>query len=194
MERLFTYFFIFLAVFSSCQLNEATSVSVSEEKKNTIVVQEQKLDPDSILNNVKTFYDRGDYINMFKEYYALVHDYPEHPSTIEAKKYCDKVNDSTEKENKKKAEEKRKELLKQKPNLPKLEKIQAKHGCSLEEAELIFNHRVRIGWSETWCLAALGKPTRINRTTTAFGYSEQWCYNGGNYLYFTNGVLTTVQN
>jgi hypothetical protein len=38
-----------------------------------------------------------------------------------------------------------------------------------------------------------GKPVTINRTTTAHGTSEQWVYNSG-YLYFTNGVLTAIQN
>lgn len=39
-----------------------------------------------------------------------------------------------------------------------------------------------------------GKPHSINRTTTASGTSEQWVYGSGNYLYFTNGKLTAIQN
>lgn len=39
-----------------------------------------------------------------------------------------------------------------------------------------------------------GKPRSINRTTIASGSSEQWVYGSGNYLYFTNGKLTAVQN
>jgi hypothetical protein len=39
-----------------------------------------------------------------------------------------------------------------------------------------------------------GKPDKINRMTTARGTSEQWVYDNGGYLYFTNGVLTAVQN
>ena len=38
-----------------------------------------------------------------------------------------------------------------------------------------------------------GKPQKINRTTNAHGVSEQWVYNGG-YLYFKDGVLTSIQN
>lgn len=38
-----------------------------------------------------------------------------------------------------------------------------------------------------------GKPSRVNRTTTANGVTEQWVYAGG-YLYFKNGVLAAVQN
>jgi hypothetical protein len=39
-----------------------------------------------------------------------------------------------------------------------------------------------------------GKPQSVNRTTTALGVNEQWVYGGGNYLYFTNGKLTAIQN
>jgi hypothetical protein len=39
-----------------------------------------------------------------------------------------------------------------------------------------------------------GKPNKINKTTNQFGTREQWVYGDGNYLYFTNGVLTSIQN
>lgn len=39
-----------------------------------------------------------------------------------------------------------------------------------------------------------GKPIDINRTTTSRGVREQWFYGGKNYLYFENGILTTIQN
>lgn len=43
-----------------------------------------------------------------------------------------------------------------------------------------------------------GKPTQINRTTTANGIREQWVYrnaaNRSQYLYFVNGKLTAIQN
>jgi hypothetical protein len=39
-----------------------------------------------------------------------------------------------------------------------------------------------------------GSPNKINRTITAFGTHEQWVYGGGNYLYFDNGILRTIQN
>ncbi|MCM3278768.1 hypothetical protein M3616_10915 [Bacillus velezensis] len=37
-----------------------------------------------------------------------------------------------------------------------------------------------------------GRPMSINKTTTASGINEQWVY-GSRYLYFDNGVLTTIQ-
>jgi hypothetical protein len=39
-----------------------------------------------------------------------------------------------------------------------------------------------------------GKPLHVNRTVRASGTSEQWVYGIGRYLYFENGLLTTVQH
>ncbi|USK69190.1 lipoprotein [Peribacillus asahii] len=39
-----------------------------------------------------------------------------------------------------------------------------------------------------------GRPQDINRTTTANGTSEQWVYDGYKYLYFEDGILTTIQD
>lgn len=53
---------------------------------------------------------------------------------------------------------------------------------------------VAIGMSPQDVLdSSWGRPNRINRTTTAGGEREQWVYDSG-YLYFVNGVLTTIQN
>jgi hypothetical protein len=63
---------------------------------------------------------------------------------------------------------------------------------------------VSIGMSEDDVLASSwGRPTKVNRTTSANGYSEQWVYRGfqgkylslpSKYLYFRNGKLTAIQN
>jgi len=39
-----------------------------------------------------------------------------------------------------------------------------------------------------------GNPKSVNRTTGSYGTHEQWVYGGNNYLYFDNGILTTIQN
>lgn len=53
---------------------------------------------------------------------------------------------------------------------------------------------VRIGMSKAQVIGSMwGKPRKVNRTTTAYSESEQWVYDGG-YLYFTDGVLTAIQN
>lgn len=53
---------------------------------------------------------------------------------------------------------------------------------------------VSIGMSQQDVLdSSWGKPTKVNRTTTSNTTREQWIYGNG-YLYFTDGVLDTVQN
>ena len=39
-----------------------------------------------------------------------------------------------------------------------------------------------------------GRPSSVNRTTTSAGTREQWVYGSRNYLYFTNSILTAIQN
>jgi hypothetical protein len=39
-----------------------------------------------------------------------------------------------------------------------------------------------------------GEPSSVNRTITGRIVHEQWVYGDSNYLYFTNGVLTSIQN
>jgi len=38
-----------------------------------------------------------------------------------------------------------------------------------------------------------GEPERVNRTTGQYGVHEQWVYGDGNYLYFKDGILTSMQ-
>lgn len=44
-----------------------------------------------------------------------------------------------------------------------------------------------------------GYPDNVNKTATAFGTNEQWVYRGtgyakSRYLYFRNGILTSIQD
>ncbi len=56
-------------------------------------------------------------------------------------------------------------------------------------------HGVRIGMTEDEVRqSSWGKPESVNRTTMASGTHEQWVYGGGSYLYFEDGVLTSIQN
>lgn len=55
--------------------------------------------------------------------------------------------------------------------------------------------KVRIGMTDSVAEATdypWGKPLRRNRTTNARGVREQWVYSGNRYLYFENGILTTI--
>ena len=54
---------------------------------------------------------------------------------------------------------------------------------------------VRLGMSEEDVLASSwGRPESVNRSIGTWGTHEQWVYGDGNYLYFRNGVLTSIQN
>lgn len=73
----------------------------------------------------------------------------------------------------------------------------AKNAARQEAAERAKKKKegVRIGMSRDDALASMwGKPASINTTTTANGTREQWVYGNGNYLYFVNGILTSIQN
>lgn len=75
---------------------------------------------------------------------------------------------------------------------------QAKEKVVAEEAKEIKQKKrkegVLIGMTQQDAIdSSWGKPNKINRTTTSNGVREQWVY-GGNYLYFQNGILTTIQN
>ena len=67
-----------------------------------------------------------------------------------------------------------------------------KYGAST--ANLILQGKIRIGMSKEMCREAWGGPESINKTTGSYGSHEQWVYGIGNYLYFENGKLTTIQN
>ena len=53
---------------------------------------------------------------------------------------------------------------------------------------------VRIGMSQEEVLqSSWGRPERVNRSVYSFGTHEQWVYGSGNYLYFEDGKLTSMQ-
>ena len=58
----------------------------------------------------------------------------------------------------------------------------------------------RIGMSADAALKSnWGHPDDVNKTVNAYGVSEQWVYRGlgyskGRYLYFKNGILTSIQD
>jgi hypothetical protein len=56
---------------------------------------------------------------------------------------------------------------------------------------------VFVGMTAEQARAGWGAPSDINRTTNSYGTREQWVYGrygGRGYLYFDDGVLTTIQN
>lgn len=67
-----------------------------------------------------------------------------------------------------------------------------KYGSS--NATLILQGKIRIGMTKNMCIDAWGRPSDINKTSGSFGVHEQWVYGFGSYVYFENGVITTIQN
>ena len=59
----------------------------------------------------------------------------------------------------------------------------------------IFNGLLFLGYTKQMALDSWGEPEYINKTTTKAGIHEQWVYDTLNhkYLYFDNGILTTIQ-
>ncbi|WP_180108218.1 hypothetical protein [Acinetobacter sp. YH12085] len=68
-----------------------------------------------------------------------------------------------------------------------------------QQAEWAARVEPRVGMSSqqaensTW-----GYPSDVNKTVNAYGVNEQWVYRGlgyskGRYLYFKNGILTSIQ-
>jgi hypothetical protein len=67
--------------------------------------------------------------------------------------------------------------------------------AAMAEAAYRRGQGVEIGMTRERVLQSQwGRPQKVNTTTTARGTREQWVYGGGNYLYFENGILTTIQN
>lgn len=74
-------------------------------------------------------------------------------------------------------------------------KICAQHpDWSKDICQAIAEDKVRVGMNAEQATAGWGKPQDINRTTNSYGVSEQWVYGSGSYLYFDDGVLTSISN
>ena len=55
------------------------------------------------------------------------------------------------------------------------------------------NNKPRIGMTrEEVEKSSWGKPKDINKTTFAWGTTEQWCYSNYRYIYFTNGIVEAI--
>lgn len=59
-------------------------------------------------------------------------------------------------------------------------------------AQNIIDRQIWVGMTEAMARDSRGEPSRVNRSGTAAGISEQWIY-GNHYLYFDNGILTSWQ-
>lgn len=73
-------------------------------------------------------------------------------------------------------------------------RIWAKHNdWSRETCEVIAQGKIGVGMTADQVRAAWGKPERINSSLYASGTHEQWVYRGDQYVYFENGIMTSLQ-
>lgn len=75
---------------------------------------------------------------------------------------------------------------------PRFNILSKKYGRST--AIKIVNGEIWIGMTSEMAKDAVGRPRDINRTVNSWGVREQWVYSDGLYLYFDNGILTTIQD
>lgn len=94
-------------------------------------------------------------------------------------------------EAKRKANEAKRKEEAEKARIEREQRIRAQY--DKRYADLILAGKVCIGMTSTMCREAWGYPSDINRTTGSWGVHEQWVY-GYRYLYFENGILTTIQD
>lgn len=76
-------------------------------------------------------------------------------------------------------------------------KLHREHPTWTREAcEAVGMGQLFIGMTAEQAHVSRGWPKDVNRTTTAMGVTEQWCYGEDckPALYFDNGILTAVQN
>lgn len=62
----------------------------------------------------------------------------------------------------------------------------------------VSERKVAIGMTKIEVVYSWGSPRDINKTTTGYGTSEQWVFGNpiysGNYVYFDNDTVTSIQN
>ena len=88
------------------------------------------------------------------------------------------------------------EFKRQAPLLATLRKTLEAERAAAARAEAAFKRKqgVHLGMTREDVLASSwGRPRKVNTTTNVYGTREQWVYDGG-YLYFQDGILTSIQN
>ncbi|MDD2541935.1 MAG: zinc ribbon domain-containing protein [Desulfuromonadaceae bacterium] len=77
-------------------------------------------------------------------------------------------------------------------------RVHAKHPeWDSNDCNAIARGHIGIGMTSAQVAAAWGRPYHINKTHNSYGSSEQWVMSDGlpsSYVYFENGVCTTIQN
>jgi len=86
---------------------------------------------------------------------------------------------------------KEREAKKKRESQVRLDNLIKKYG--VVNGKRLLESKVWIGMTKEMALESWGKPEDINVTITNYGRDEQWVYGSGQYLYFDDGILTTIQ-
>ena len=82
----------------------------------------------------------------------------------------------------------------------RLKKDEAKRKADLirrygaQKGKLISEGIIEVGMTKRMCFDAWGVPKKINKTSSTTGVYEQFVYGAGYYVYFENGIITTIQH
>ena len=63
-----------------------------------------------------------------------------------------------------------------------------------DACDAIIAKKLLIGMTKKQAELSWGKPDKINTTESAYSTKEQWVYGLGKYVYFEDGILTTIQD
>jgi hypothetical protein len=86
-------------------------------------------------------------------------------------------------------------LLKFKNTLGEISYIYSKNSDDFNSIEVQKLEEPKIGMTKEEVLnSTWGKPQDINTTTSRYGTNEQWCYSQYRYIYFENGIVTSIQD
>ena len=194
-------FLITLALLISCGVDQkkydAQVAKVDSLKKVNVEIQHElegyKYSPAKVLADIKQNYEKQQYsqiktnLDLFQKYH------PESPEYESAKSiYTQSVKDQEIARKKAEAEAAKAEKERIAKMAP-VKRIMEKYVCSEDVARMILRKKVQIGMTAEQCRAAWGEPDDINRTVGSFGTHEQWVY-GSSYLYFEDGVMTSLQD
>lgn len=168
-------------------LNEKIDSLVKANVKLQKELDIYKYSPAKLLAEIRQNYTDKQYSSINKNFDMLKRYHPESSEFEEAKKIKEQAIKDQEAARKKEEAEKRAKMT-------PIERIMEKYACDEDIAALIIKKKVAIGMTAEQCRAAWGRPQDINRTSASYGVHEQWVYDGHDYLYFENGILTTIQN
>lgn len=153
-----------------------------------------RYDPALLLTEIKKNYSLKDYEQLDSIYSFLIQYHPASTEATAAERIKQQAEKDKENARKRAEAEAARAEAARKARMKPIEKIMEKYGCDYADADKVLHHEVVIGMSDELCRASWGRPRNINRTTGSWGVHEQWCYSSGNYLYFENGILTSIQN